>query len=218
LKGIIGAVLGLLIGLFIFKISDKIIRYKCGKLDKEVPKPDIMSKMLKNVFILVHVSLYIATYLIMPLTKAIFVGLFITIAVIGTLVDIYIHIIPNETVLFLLGIGVVYRIVTEGLPSFMGSLLGLLLITGLFLGTGAIVYLMKGTIGVGAGDLKLAMAIALTLGYPGALYFLFGLAGAILGYLVLRYKSKTLVFGASFPMAGQIMTGFIVAFFFPYVI
>ena len=218
MKGIIGAVLGLLIGLFIFKISDKIIRYKCGKLDKEVPKPDIMSKMLKNVFILVHVSLYIATYLIMPLTKAIFVGLFITIAVIGTLVDIYIHIIPNETVLFLLGIGVVYRIVTEGLPSFMGSLLGLLLITGLFLGTGAIVYLMKGTIGVGAGDLKLAMAIALTLGYPGALYFLFGLAGAILGYLVLRYKSKTLVFGASFPMAGQIMTGFIVAFFFPYVI
>ncbi|HZK56762.1 MAG TPA: prepilin peptidase [Clostridia bacterium] len=218
MKGIIGAVLGLLIGSFIFRISDKIIRYKCEKLDKEMPESDTMSKMLKNIFILVHVSLYIATYLIMPLTKAIFVGLFVTIAVVGTIVDVYIHIIPNETVLFLLGTGVVYRIITGGISSFKGSLLGLLLVTGLFLGTGAIVYLMKGTIGVGAGDLKLAMAISIALGYPGTLYFLIGLAGAILGYLALRYMSRTLVFGASFPMAGQIMTGFIIAFFFPYVV
>ncbi|HZX20818.1 MAG TPA: prepilin peptidase [Clostridia bacterium] len=217
MKGIIGAVLGLAIGLFIFKISEEIVKYKCRKLNKEIPGPDTMSAMSGNIFILIHVLLYTTAYLIMPPAKAIFVGLFITIAMIGTIVDIYIHIIPNETVLFLLGTGVVYRIITEGMSSFKGSLLGLLLITGLFLGTGAIVYLMKGTIGVGAGDLKLAMAIALTLGYPGALYFLFGLAGAILGYLALRYKSKTLIFGASFPMAGQIMTGFIVAFFFPYV-
>ena len=217
MKIMIGGFLGLILGLNLFKLSEKIINYKCNQLNKELPSEDIVSKKMKNIFIIIHTLLYILGFYFIPIPQSIFVAIFITLALVITLVDISIRIIPNESVLFLLTIGVIYRIVDGGIASLKGSLLGLLLITGLFLGCGLIVYFMRGTIGVGAGDLKLAMVIAITIGYPGVIYFLFGLAIALLGYLGIKIVSRTFIIGTSFAMGGQILVGFILALFYPYI-
>ena len=214
--GIIGCLLGIIIGLNIFKVSEKVINYKCIQLNKERPVGDIISKEIKIIFIIVHILLYTIGFFLIPVPKSIFVALFISISMVITIVDISIHIIPNESVLLLLFIGILYRLAGGGLASLKSAILGLLIISVLFLGTGLIVFLLKGTIGVGAGDLKLAMVISIILGYPGSLYFIVGLSLALLGYIGMKLAFKGPVMGTSFPMAGQIAVGFLIALFYPY--
>lgn len=214
---IVAGILGISIGLNLFKIRDKVVEYKCEQLGRELPEEDSIPRNYKIMFVLVHTLLYIAAFRLMPIDKAIFVGLFITLATIFTLVDISIRIIPNEMVLILLLLGIIFNTVTKGFGSLKDSLLGLLLIIFLFGLTSLVVYFLRGTIGVGAGDLKLAMVAGIILGYPDVIYFLLGMAAAMLGYLALKYVSRTLIMGSSFPMAVQIMIGFIVGLFYPYI-
>lgn len=219
---VLGVIIGIIIGVNIFKIKDKIVEYKCKQLGRDLPEGDKFSMVFKILFIGLHTLLYLAAFILMPLSTAIFVALFITLSALFTLVDISIRIIPNEMVLILLLLGILYNTVGNGIGFIKPSLLGLLFIIFLFGLTSLIVYFMKGTIGVGAGDIKLAMVVGIIIGYPDIIYFLLGMAVAMLAYIGFKYISKrmlmgTSIMGTSFPMAVQIAVGFIVGLFFPYI-
>lgn len=219
---VLGTIIGIIIGVNLFKVRDQIVKYKSEQLDRDLPVVDKFSPLFKFLFIALHVLLYLAAFILMPTGKAMFAALFITLSALFTLVDISIRIIPNEMVLLLLLSGIIYNIINNGMGFIKSSLLGLVLVILLFGLTSLIIYFMKGTIGVGAGDLKLAMVVGMTLGYPDIIYFLLGMAAAMLGYLGLKYYSRKIVLGqsimgTSFPMAVQITIGFIVALFFPYI-
>lgn len=217
MRSALGGLAGLLIGLYIFKISDWVIKYKSNQLSRTPASVISIFKQVKIFLVSLHTLLYIITFNLVSLPEAILIGFFITLSFVITLVDVYMGIIPNESVLIILVAGIVYRMINGGLTSFKGSLLGLGFIVLVFGITGAIVYFTRGTIGVGAGDLKLAMVAAITLGFPGTLYLLLGMAIALLGYLAIKLATRTLVMGSSFPMAGQIMVGFIIALFYPHI-
>lgn len=141
---------------------------------------------------------------------------FTLIAIFGICVDIAIRIIPNVMVLTILLLGILYRILDGGVKSLIGACIAFGLVILIFGLSGVITYRFKGTRGFGMGDLKLSLAIAVALGYPGVLHFFIGMAISIACYCVLGLYSKMLTLGSTFPMCPQIMIGFLFALVLPY--
>jgi len=213
---VIGGIPGIAIGLLLPKIVIHIIRYKCKQRNREVPLFKL-SQQTKIALLILHAALYAAAFLLMPSPKAVLTCVFITTAIVSAIIDHYLHLIANEIVLFLFLTGVVYRFIDGGLSSFIGTLWAFLITSVLFGSTAAFIYWRKGTIGVGAGDLKLATAIAITVGYPGVFGFLGGMALAILIYCFAGLKSRFLTWNSCFPMCAHIMVGFAIGLFYPYI-
>ncbi|MEY8353949.1 A24 family peptidase [Lachnospiraceae bacterium 54-53] len=151
----------------------------------------------------------------LPPDRVIFVMAVCHAAVFGVCVDALIRIIANEMLWVLLAAGLPYRIYSGGLRGLWGSAGALLLVIAVFGLTALFTFARKGTAGVGMGDVKLAMVIAVTVGWPGVFYFLAGVAAAIGIYCVIGVKCGWLSRGSTFPMCGQIMAGFLAALLWP---
>lgn len=152
---------------------------------------------------------------LLPSDQAIFAVLICYIAAFGICVDRLIRVIANEMLWVILAAGLIYRIHIDGLRALWGSAGALLLVIAVFGMTMLFTYFRKGSPGVGMGDIKLAMVIAVTVGWPGVIYFLTGMAGAIGIYCIAGIKCGFLARGSTFPMCGHIMAGFLTALFWP---
>lgn len=143
------------------------------------------------------------------LIASIFIGVLGTIAILISIIDLRIRIIPNESLLMLGFLGLVYQWYTYGLGSLFLSFLTMLGLMALFL----IVSLFTGRKAVGAGDVKLAGAMGFVLGYPNILYGMLAM-GALLvlvsfvGFHSYRITMKTMVPYAPFMMFGMITSLF----------
>lgn len=153
----------------------------------------------------------------LPFWRASFCVVFIWFAAFGICVDGYIRIIGNEMLLAMLIVGISYRMVDGGLSSFAGSLLALLLTIALFAAAAGITYLRRMSGGVGMGDVKLAMVIAITAGWPGTMYFLGGMAAAMILYIAFLFFRKRFFLKNTFPMCGPLMFGLLTALYQPLV-
>lgn len=195
------------------ELAYKYVLYKCRKKDRT--PPEVKKGRLWN-FACAAVAGVCAliSLLFMDTVPTVFCILFALFSVFGTTVDSYIRIIGNEMLLVMLPIGLLYRILAGGFSSLLGSLaaLGVVILTfGLaMLGT----MKLKGVFGVGMGDIKLAMVIALTVGWPGVLTFLGGMAIAIIVHCVVGLRARVLRKDSFFPMCGMIMAGLLFALYF----
>ena len=221
--GLAGAVIGATVGLFIPHIARKTIFYKCWQRQKPEP-PKSISEWLRVLCILlmtVLTALVVTTgYAILGGVfryKVIFTIIFIAIALVISLTDCYIHLIPNECVLLLFGLGIVYRILFDGLSGLLNALIALGLVILIFGGSSAIFFLIKGRTGLGAGDLKYVFALAVIIGTSGMIPFLSGMAIAILLYIFIVMGKHLLLINDYFPMAAHLSCGFLVALLIPYV-
>lgn len=205
---------GLAIGFVIPGLAQKIIKYKCTKRNLNIPV-FYLPRWHQYIIRILSTCLFALAGWQMPLAEALLVGAFILIALTATVIDTRIRIIPNEMVIFLLILGVIYRIIASGVDSLLGSLGALVFVIAVFIGTALIGKLIMKSNGIGAGDFKLAMAIAITVGYPGVFYFLGGMAIAIGGYCLTGIQLGLLTPKSTFPMCGHIMIGFLIALFAP---
>lgn len=207
------ALYGLACGLFLPRIVQEVVAYKCRQYDRTVPAvlPDTRSKAI---LVVAHVLLCAGTGLMVALPQAVFICLFVSIALVGALVDHSIRLIPNELLAVLLVVGIAYRLVDGGPQSLLGSLMAFGLVAVVFFGSMFITKLIKGERGVGAGDIKLALVIAIAVGYPGVLYFGISAALAILAYCMVRISRGTLAFSSYFPMCAHLMVGLVAALLF----
>lgn len=207
---------GFAAGFIIPCLAQKMIRYKCAKQHQNTPA-FYMLMWQKQMLILLSASLFALAGWQMPLAEAFLVCVFVLIALTATVVDAQIRIIANEMVLLLLVLGIIYRIIVGGAHSLLGSLGALAFVVAIFGGAAFITKIIIKNIGIGAGDLKLAMAIAITVGYPGVFYFLGGMAAAIGGYCVTGLMLRLLTPKSTFSMCGHIMIGFLIVLFAPYI-
>lgn len=153
----------------------------------------------------------------MPIGQAVFVMIICHIAVFGICMDTFMRIIANEMLWIILAAGLSYRLYSGGLRALWGSAGALLLVIAVFSMTALFTFARKGTAGVGMGDVKLAMIIAITVGWPGVFYFLAGMAGTIGIYCITGVKCGWLNRGSTFPMCGHIMAGFLAALLWPHI-
>ncbi|MGJ0848072.1 leader peptidase (prepilin peptidase) / N-methyltransferase [Tissierella praeacuta DSM 18095] len=147
--------------------------------------------------------------------KFIFTSMMCIIAVFGARIDEKIRIIPNELVLVILVLGIINRLVTGGVKSLGGGFLALTITAGIFFLSAFITRLLSGSIGIGAGDIKLAMVLSLMLGFENVYLFLVGIVLFLTLYIITGFSIKTMWIGSAFPMCTQIMGGCIMAMYEP---
>ncbi|MDW2796677.1 hypothetical protein RZO55_03675 [Clostridium boliviensis] len=205
-----------LVGFFIPELSYSFACYKCRR--KGYPRPlRIPGLQWKAVSLIFTAGVTGLSCLLLPFDQAIFTILICYIAAFGICVDRLIRIIANEMLWVILAAGLIYRIHSGGLIGLLGSAGAMALVIAIFGLTMIFTYVRKGTAGVGMGDVKLAMIIAITVGFPGVFYFLTGMACVIGFYCVAGMKYGFLVRESTFPMCGHIMAGFLIALLWPYI-
>lgn len=215
IKGLTGLILGLGIGFAIPCAVKEIIRMK-NKKRGLMEMPEVLEKKwIRAVVAVADAILTIAAWLTMEPAIAGVVTILIQIAIISVFVDHYINIIANEAVVVLFVVGIVYRILAGGFSSLLGSLEALGVVIVLFGGLAAVFLKVVGVPGVGAGDLKYAMVIAIAVGWPGVFYFLAGMAAALLVHCFIGVKFRNMVMRSGFPMCLQLSIGLLAALFLP---
>ena len=204
-------IVNMAIAMIIPKYAYQYAKYKQEKRGKEFTGQITTSMRVVSVLSAVAYSLY--AYMFLPLTSAVFASIFMMFAIFGVIVDHMIRIIGNEMVGIMLIVANIYRVMDGGFKSLLGSLLAIVCVIAYFALADLIVRLHHGQRGVGMGDVKLAMVIAVAVGFPGIYYFVIGMAIAVL-YVVLSRILKNIylwkqVFNPNntFPMCGPIMVG-----------
>ncbi len=126
-----------------------------------------------------------------------------SLAILISLIDLRIRIIPNELVLAMCAAGAFYKLTLYGIGSIPPSLLMALGMMTLFSAAAGFAGFNK----VGAGDVKLAGAMGFSLGYPSVLTALAAMSAALLIYSLGGLASKKLSLKSSFPFAPFMMLG-----------
>lgn len=157
----------------------------------------------------------LVAYTSFGLFEATVISVIAFLAVYGIRIDQRIRIIPNEMVLCVLVIGLIYQFVSNGFHGLSTGLIAMLLTGILFFATAFLTKAFSGSLGVGAGDIKLAIALSFMLGLPNILTFLIGIVLCLLIYIVIGFYTKTMYIGSTFPMCAQLMGGALFALYYP---
>ena len=202
-------IIGLIIGFYLPSLATVINKYKLNKYDREYDIEHEYKGYLPFITaLLLSVFAFIGTYIYSSLLM-ILVMLFLILAIVVTLVDMKIRLIPNEFVIGIFILGIIFRLIEEGTKGFSSAFVSFVIVLGLLIFTSAITYFLKGSPGAGAGDLKLMAALSVATGFPGVGYFLFGMSIALIIYVIYGTLTKKLTLGSAFPMSGPIMVGFV---------
>lgn len=205
---------GAVFGWFSLPLTEKIIAYKLRKRNKEVSTYPWRTEE-RMISILVAVLLSASAGYCFPAVQSVLICGFFFIAMIGTLVDFRIRIIPNELVLLFFLTGIPFNLAEGGIGQLATSVISCLCTFALFLLTARITYCFVKSIGVGAGDVKLASAVAFSVGTSRLSWFYIGIAVSLLAYISIGFYLKKIKIGSTFPMGGQIMAGCVAAFLLP---
>ena len=157
--------------------------------------------------------------LVIRVTLAIVFCLFVSIALISSWVDILIRIIPNEIVLTIVALGIVFRIVCAIADpwSLLGGFASFALTFGMFSLAMFIGRKRWNSRGVGAGDFKLAMIASFIVGFPGIAYFYIALCITILVYFTYMIAKRSFGFFVWFPMCSFLMIALLVGLIYSYI-
>ncbi len=207
---ILAVIFGGIYGYFAEDFAEKIIAYKEGKRENSYERYPYNSVNNKIINIIVGALLFGISFYYFNIYKALLTIIFASLGIAIVTIDKKVRIIPNEIVLVIFLLGLFSQILTKGFQGLKSGLLALLLTTIIFFLSAFITRKLSGSIGVGAGDVKLAMAISLYAGIEGVSEFYFGIAVFLILYILLGFYTKTLKMGHTFPMGTQIVGGFMV--------
>lgn len=206
--GLIAGIVGIIVGIGIYPGAKDIMIYKRQARQLEYPVSKL-DRWPTRILIIVLNSLCwgIAGLYGEGLFQILMIGLLSSCAIAFALIDLKIHLIPNEMVLAMLVLGIIYQAVQYGWKAMGIGLLGLVITGVAFLILGLIIGLEK----IGAGDVKLVAVMAAVLGYPFLLYALLGMSVLLIGYIVIGISIGKLTHVTMFPFAPFMMAGQILA-------
>jgi leader peptidase (prepilin peptidase) / N-methyltransferase len=206
LMAIIFGLLGCGIGLYIPRASNQIIEIKLKQRHKQ-KEINFLDQRKWMVLMTIGNGLCwgIIGYFTPSVLTGILICLLVTMAIMFTVIDMIIHIIPNEMLLVGLVLGIVFQLSTFGLKHFWIALACMVTIVVLFTIVGLIVGLNK----IGAGDVKLAGLMGLILGYPVILYAVLMMCIALITYIVIGLSVGRMTHVTMFAFAPFLMLGLV---------
>lgn len=196
---------GIIIGLMLSTMTQKIICHKSLKKGIKLGKDTGCLKPLTKFGVcLLNSGLWTFTVLRLGniITSILLSSLF-TLAFLITITDIKIRTIPNELVLLMSIVGIAFQMFHFGFSSLLGAFASMLGMGASFTAVAALVGLCK----VGAGDVKLAGAMGLVLGFPNIITALVVMSAAIAIYSLLGFITKKLSLQSMVPFAPFMMLG-----------
>jgi leader peptidase (prepilin peptidase)/N-methyltransferase len=189
-------------------ISNRIIEYKKRKKNFETNESKELSNILKLLICLFNFAAWIATGLYTDnIVTAVLIGIQITLGLIIAVIDINIRIIPNELVLTLIILGITFQTINFGFKNILGAIISMIAVMIIFTAVAGFMGFGK----VGAGDVKLAGAIALALGYPLIITAVGIMAIVLLTYILIGLALKKIYLSTMLPLAPFLSAGYILA-------
>ena len=206
---IILLIVGMSVGFVIPKFAERLSRYKCWKKSMELESD---SRYTSTILRLRLGALNGAGWLVFGsiaenLWVAALISLIFSVAVLTAIIDIRIRLVPNELVVLLLVLGASFQAVQFGLTGFLTSLLCMLIMMVLFTTVAGLIGFSK----VGAGDVKLAGTMGISLGYPGVIAGLIVMGAGFAIFALVGMTAKKLTMKTMVPFAPFMMTGLIFA-------
>ena len=198
--------LGLILGYYIPYFSHKIMEYK--KKDTAGKHNFLNYKSLKLILSIFNGCIWYMSALKTdnPLISLL-LGIMVTTGLIIVYIDIYIRIIPNEAVLFMIITGVLFQIVQFGTKSLIYAGISMAAMMVVFTSVAGFVGFGK----VGAGDIKLAGAMGISLGYPLIVTAVIAMAAILLIFIGVGLKIKKIYLSSMLPFAPFMISGYIFA-------
>lgn len=210
---VLAVILGGIYGYFAEGFAEKIIAYKEEKREKSYERYPYNPLNNRILNIIVGALLFGISFYYFNIYKALLSIIFAILGIVIVTIDKKVRIIPNELVLVIFLLGLFNQILTKGFQGLKSGLLALILTSIIFFLSAFITKKLSGSIGVGAGDVKLAMAISLYAGIEGVFDFYYGIAIFLALYVLLGLFTKTIKMGHTFPMGTQIIGGFMVVIY-----
>ena len=207
--GILYGLVGMVAGYLMLVWTDKLIEKKSSQKNIKKEGTEFFSKnYLKITLVMINAAAWAGAGLQgkNPLDALLLVILF-SLAVMIAMIDLRIHIIPNELVIAILFIGICFQLIHFGGRSLLIAAACMLGIMIIFLIVAALIGFDK----VGAGDVKLAGAMGLVLGYPDILTAVQAMCVAMLIYIFIGLKAYRLTLKSMFAFGPFMMMGLIVA-------
>lgn len=203
LFGIAGAATGFLIP----SAAQKFAEFKSAKLGKDLPADlRYTSLLLKLLLCLGSAAVWgFAASGSTTIISSLLISILVSLGILITLIDIRIHIIPNELVLAVIITGIAFQISQFGLSALVPAVISML---ALMIGFTAVAGLL-GFGKVGAGDVKLAGALGIVLGYPNIITALLFMAASLIAYCAIGLLSRKLTTKSMLPFAPFMMFGMI---------
>lgn len=204
LYGLIGIVLGYTIP----DLSFKIMEYKKSKDNIKSCDGFLYSKCFKLILSISNGGIWVLSALrASNLFVGLLIGILITLGLLITFIDIQIRIIPNELVMTVFIVGILFQVFSYGPWSLITAIVCMLVMMIVFTSVAGFVGFGK----VGAGDVKLAGAMGLALGYPLEITAIGIMAVVLLVFIMIGFIVKKISLTTMLPLAPFMMSGFIFA-------
>lgn len=198
---------GLTLGFKLPSIALEIMKYK-KKDNLEITKHFLFSNLSNIIFSLTAGSVWFVTALFTEdIVGSLLINILITIGLIIAFIDVNIRIIPNELVLAIIIVGLVFQVISLGFNSILVAFICMVAMMAVF----SVVAGFMGFGKVGAGDVKLAGAIGLALGYPLIIIGVIVIALSLLVFIAIGLLIKKIYLSTMLPMAPFMIAGFVVA-------
>jgi len=198
---------GLILGLLIPEMSRRIINHKCEQMSREPKQSRFDGRLFQIVLCVINGVVWAFTSLQLKPASALLCSILITLAILFSIIDIRIHIIPNELIIITLAVGILFQLIHFGVKSLLISIASMLIMMIILLVVGLVIGLDK----VGAGDVKLAGAMGLVLGYPLIMTAVLYMSLAMIAYCVIGIWIRKLTLVSMFPFAPFMMFGMIIS-------
>jgi len=206
-KIIIFGIMGLVIGYKIPDVSDKIIKYK--RPETNIDENSFLSSYIMKVLIAaVTAVLWALSGSINYTIIGLLISAQITIGIIIGYIDVKIRIVPNELVLAMVVSGIIFQILNYGFRALIVAAITMIVMMGVFTAVAGFVGFGK----VGAGDVKLAGAMGLGLGYPLIVTAVGIMAVSLLIFILTGMALKKIYLSTMLPFAPFMIIGYITAF------
>ncbi len=202
--------LGLVAGFFAPLLARKTIIYKYAKKNKEfVEDKRFTGSLLKVGSALFNAAGWaVIGFFAKNPFSAVLLSLLWTMAIIIAVIDVRVHMIPNETVLAVAALGIFFQLSYFGVTGLLYSAISIIAVMVAFT---VLAGIMGFGVSVGAGDVKLAGAMGLVLGYPYILHGLLAMSALMIVYCIIGLLTKRLTLKSMFPFAPFMMAGMTVA-------
>ncbi|WP_083851550.1 A24 family peptidase [Sedimentibacter sp. B4] len=202
--GVIGGFLGYNIPYF----SVRIMEYKKGKININSGKVLIGPTLSKVCFALFNAAAWLLCINNVDNgIAAVLISIQITLGLIIAFIDMNIRIIPNELVLTVLILGIVFQTELNGIRGIIVSVISMIFIMIIFTAVAVIMGLGK----VGAGDVKLAGAIGFALGYPLVVTAMATMSAILILFIILGLVFRKIKMSTMLPLAPFLVAGYITA-------
>lgn len=206
---VVCGLLGTAFGYIIPDIAQRIVLYKCRLKNIELPaKPCYTSIYIKLGLCVLNGAAWVLSGLLTEhLPETVLISFLFSTAVLVTIIDIRIRIVPNELLLVMIVFGVAFQAVKFGFAAIAISVLCMIAMMVFFTVVAGFIGFDK----VGAGDVKLAGAMGLVLGYPNIISALIIMCAGFALFSLIGIATRKLTMKSMLPFAPFMMVGMVVA-------